>query len=1499
MVRAMSDEGGGRGARSAGQASNHRSRHAVEQAGPMMGRRTLVESAPTGAAPVHSKFDSHDGGARTEVLPRDDRETSAPNAVATPISILDLFGPPASPAAALTATTDGPPVQRKSIDGAEAEMRDAAVATEVGSRGTSGAGSSLPHLGQIQASFGHHDVSGVQAHQDAAAAGAANELGATAYAFGNAVAFAAPPDLHTAAHEAAHVVQQRGGVQLADGVDRGANDPYEQQADEVADTVVAGRSAAHLLDATDGDDSDGRVVQRSPKPGATDAQPNAHVPARGDYLVERTADGSYVFVFNTSDRKGWSEPVLTGLGYYMHQAFPGVGDAVIRTVFTELKVRLDRHGPATLPDDRRYELQVDVQLHRDVIAWMAVHHPELAPQAPRLGGGALHAGDTGGTGGNARGAHADGGTPHGATMAAEAAPARAAQRADKVSAQVEQTRALYERLRKAYPEAIELGGRSAWPAFLAYVSDHAEELRSLLHDSGRRASHDELRKLLAQFQAHEEVKQGDSAGEVDGETDGKLRGSDVGTKDGDVRTSRDGGIEDGSIYGEPGGDAHGWHRWAPKGQLRLQPTQPTYVVGSIVQTELAWDLSVHPEAGQILLPNHCTYVWTVHHDGKLIDLDGRSILADDRRASLRLGKAPGMYEIAVTATSKHFKKEQHRFSSRVLVRAVSEQEFDRAAFDEAQVAGPEAAFSRDDQGALHLRPEQTARTTQDEISNLDLTRGGIDALAAQGKITGSDHEVAVSQIDKQREALIEIQAKVKNGTPYIVRGTFVSREDSSTTPLRLMMHVLRRAEAGGVARYELVLHDTTFGEAVRHPGRAAWRLDHDSPSAVYRKLEGEALDEMAEHFHAHNDYPKGTVHLAAQRLASDSVWEKTLDTANRRKTAKKILGTAALIGGAAMLIVPGGSVVAAGLMVVTSTAGVASVALEVEDRLAKEGNLKLDRRLAMDVLQVVAISLPFGTLTRTFAEASLVGKGRFLLCMTGLDIAQGFMIASDVQHQLAVIEANTAVQLAGVRSDEQRAAIHAERDRRVAEVIGGAVVNGGFLLVSLGGGIKRTIAITRAGARFAVREPVRELVKHGRERMEQALSTDTFEHGGQRIQLTGEERRYLEHEIAARDSVKPQDTKHTDSAAKPAEDRRGRGAAGPIKPSLPSGDAHADGKHPTANPTTTSDKLPVVKDGEPHETHGKQGTVTASEDATGTTAGWVTEVAMSMTPEERAKWKQMQGKRSPEKVRAEYGGDIEKARAQVKKAVASELGIKTASRATADTSAARIAEIRRFVEDKGLMKDPRVKKILDALGDGKDSRKIATAAKDLRSLVITEIVGNDVQAENKSTKVMREVQVWIEQDEATIVDYKTAHSQEFKKSNPGLKEIGGKVYREMTDMDLVVAAPGPDGGPATVLRREEIKTGSESASKAKAQLTDLNSDIRKALSNNKQVKLFKDGDDITSQIDVASIPRSPAETRGPEGRGFDRSLGITLDDLDKLVTELLQHAHAMRKGSSD
>jgi hypothetical protein len=105
----------------------------------------------------------------------------------------------------------------------------------------------LAHYHAIQRSFGPaHDLSNVRAHIGGPAAGASDAMHATAYTMGEHVAFRGSPSLWLAAHEAAHVVQQRAGVGLPEGVGR-AGDPYERQADAVADRVAGGGSAHDLF----------------------------------------------------------------------------------------------------------------------------------------------------------------------------------------------------------------------------------------------------------------------------------------------------------------------------------------------------------------------------------------------------------------------------------------------------------------------------------------------------------------------------------------------------------------------------------------------------------------------------------------------------------------------------------------------------------------------------------------------------------------------------------------------------------------------------------------------------------------------------------------------------------------------------------------------------------------------------------------------------------------------------------------------------------------------------------------------------------------------------------------------------------------------------------------------------------------------------------------------------------------------------------------------------
>src|SRR5690242_10493449 len=99
-------------------------------------------------------------------------------------------------------------IQRSVVRGARVTAPDqAAAAAEAG---LSRAGQSLPHREALQRSFGpEHDLAGVSAHVGGDAAAACDAISAEAYASGDKVAFSRDPDVRLAAHEAAHVIQQR------------------------------------------------------------------------------------------------------------------------------------------------------------------------------------------------------------------------------------------------------------------------------------------------------------------------------------------------------------------------------------------------------------------------------------------------------------------------------------------------------------------------------------------------------------------------------------------------------------------------------------------------------------------------------------------------------------------------------------------------------------------------------------------------------------------------------------------------------------------------------------------------------------------------------------------------------------------------------------------------------------------------------------------------------------------------------------------------------------------------------------------------------------------------------------------------------------------------------------------------------------------------------------------------------------------------------------------
>jgi hypothetical protein len=223
--------------------------------------------------------------------------------------------------------------------------------------GVSGPATPLPYADTIQASFGpEHDVSSIRAHVNGPAAAATAQIGAEAYATGNRVAFGGAPSLHTAAHEAAHVMQQRSGVQLLGGVGV-AGDAHEQNADAVADRVVAGQSAVDLLPR--GGNGGSSAVQMRRLPTNTGAMLND--PANPASPGANYAANSAGIKAPDPARRGRVDAAAASAGQHGDAGRPD--PAAVRRIVIHRKTVLD---PTAADPARRPISQIDMALSEGV-----------------------------------------------------------------------------------------------------------------------------------------------------------------------------------------------------------------------------------------------------------------------------------------------------------------------------------------------------------------------------------------------------------------------------------------------------------------------------------------------------------------------------------------------------------------------------------------------------------------------------------------------------------------------------------------------------------------------------------------------------------------------------------------------------------------------------------------------------------------------------------------------------------------------------------------------------------------------------------------------------------------------------------------------------------------------------------------------------------------------------------------------------------------------------
>ncbi|HEX3757619.1 MAG TPA: hypothetical protein VHW23_02895, partial [Kofleriaceae bacterium] len=273
---------------------------------------------------------------------------------------------------------------------------------------------------------------------------------------------------------------------------------------------------------------------------------------------------------------------------------------------------------------------------------------------------------------------------------------------------------------------------------------------------------------------------------------------------------------------------------------------------------------------------------------------------------------------------------------------------------------------------------------------------------------------------------------------------------------------------------------------------------------------------------------------------------------------------------------------------------------------------------------------------------------------------------------------------------------------------------------------------------------------------------------------------------------------------------------------------------------------------------------------------WLAELESGLDAEGKAKLAKMKAGKTPQQARDMLGADLEAARERVR----------TAARADQDRAVAaarskeRVADLRRQIADRGLMNDPDVRAIVDGTTAMNWNKRLPM----LRDKLVAKVLRVEAEHAHPGTEVIDGVKIYERLPEANVDEWKANNPG---KEGEGLIQRADELYMQRGEIDMMVIERQGDG-KAKVIAREEIKTGGrDTNASARGQLDDQTSLLRDGASGKKLIRLEVGNRDITGEIDLGSDASADKHTRGPAGKSFDRSLGVSASDLEALCKDLL------------
>ncbi len=275
---------------------------------------------------------------------------------------------------------------------------------------------------------------------------------------------------------------------------------------------------------------------------------------------------------------------------------------------------------------------------------------------------------------------------------------------------------------------------------------------------------------------------------------------------------------------------------------------------------------------------------------------------------------------------------------------------------------------------------------------------------------------------------------------------------------------------------------------------------------------------------------------------------------------------------------------------------------------------------------------------------------------------------------------------------------------------------------------------------------------------------------------------------------------------------------------------------------------------------------------------WLANLESSLGPEEKAKLAKMKAGKTAQQMSDTFGGDLDGARERVRTAVR----LDQERVAVAAQSKERVADLRKQIADRGLMNDPDIRDIISGKASTNPKARLAM----LRDKLVAKIFRTEAEHAHPGAEVLDGVKIYEKLPEANLDEWGAKNPG---KKRDGLTERADGLYMQRGEIDMMVVDRHVSG-KAKVIAREEIKTGGrDTNADARGQIDDQTALLGDAAAGKKTIRLEIGDRDITAEIDLTSDAAASKSTRGPAGKGFDKSLGVSASDLEALCQDLLDN----------